>query len=85
MFYKFFASGVSSDLYKFLTIDINSKAVTHKKSADEIYADDGRNLEIVGMSRGKNLFSRFLHARKFEVLNYKQNVILGKESFLFKS
>lgn len=85
MFDKFFSHSIDSDLYKLLTVDINSKAVTHKKSRDEIYADDGNHLEIVGMNRGRNLFRRLLSTRKFEVLNYKQNITLGKEGFLLKS
>ena len=72
---------LKSDLFAFLTADINSTASAHEMSQGEIYTYRGDYSEIVGMPRRINLFKRFLPTGKFDGLAYEERIRFKRQSF----
>lgn len=63
--YKKLLESINPDLFKFLTVNINSDIKINKIPKEEIYRSVGNYFEIVGMRRQIGIFRWFLQNMNF--------------------
>ncbi len=81
IFFETFGKSIVPDVFSLLTLDINSAADVKKTERDEIYVNEGKYIEIVGMKKRMDLFKWFLPIGIIDAIVFKQKMKFNNRVF----